>query len=393
MLDEKETAQKVETVMFFTEKKRVENQADLTHEFYAEEKKDREALPNLPNDMYLEDGRERILCQDQADEWPDFQAVIFSATTPAASRASFNDFSAVGPILQPILEKQEQPTSDSSFLSVAETTAADISFKKRSKKKSQQKALSLEHQLQSSSLQPPLIKSSFLALHPRLDAKRLLFLIVMLVCFCTMYIYFKPVKEATTVFVVYLSSFYSCIELSISYSVILKTENQNSNKTYLLSQKPPLVKVPCFWEIGKRLCVYDMLENNLCPAETCLSSRLLGVMSSQNLDGMTPLSPGHFLMRTVDFKTEHISTPTKWSRKEDSISKLKRRITINRRPVSNLSILPSAEKPPEHCRKKILQERCISHVPAPPQHVMAQAPARWSSGPTNRLFMYFLSNS
>ena len=250
-------------------------------------------------------------------------------------------------------------------------------------------------------------------------------------------------------------------ELSEFYSVLLAQDTQTSITNYLLNQKVQWlltpVKAPHFgglWEaavkaakyhlkreIGQRLYTYDELETILCRAEACLNSRPLGVMASHPVDGMTPLTPGHFLVgralraypeqtishdagpakrwehctkvsqkfwarwsneylqqlqravkwhrvnrnyvvgdiviltenetyqcqwitakviavypgkdgvvRTVDLQIEHISTPEKWSSKEDFISKLKRRTTISRRPVAKISLLLAMDDLPKDCR-------------------------------------------
>ena len=105
-------------------------------------------------------------------------------------------------------------------------------------------------------------------------------------------------------------------ELKTFYSALLASETQNVISDFLLSQnvqwKLTPVKAPHFgglWEaavkaakyhlkreIGQRLYTYDELETILCQAEACLNSRPLGVMYSHPLDGMTPLTPGHFLV-------------------------------------------------------------------------------------------------
>ena len=79
------------------------------------------------------------------------------------------------------------------------------------------------------------------------------------------------------------------------------------------------------------------------------------------------------IVRAVDLQIEHISTPDKWQGKQDFLLKLKRRTTICRRPVAQLTLLLPAEDLPEDCKlqgKDVpLQEPCSS---PPPQHVLTQ---------------------
>ena len=317
------------------------------------------------------------------------------------------------------------------------------------------------------------------------------------VCFCTKAVHLELVKDASAAsLVACLSRFCSRRglpltihsdngstmvgarnELSALYSVLLEQETQSSIQSYLLSQKVQWrltpVKAPHFgglWEaavkaakyhlkreIGQKLYTYDELETILCQAEACLNSRPLGVMASHPLDGMAPLTPGHFLVgralkaypvqkishdpgpakrwdhctrvsqkfwsrwsheylqqlqravkwhrpsknyvvgdivvltenetyqcqwitakvvavypgqdgvvRTVDLQIEHISTPEKWSNKRDFISKLKRRTTISRRPVSKLSLLLAVDELPEHCRMTTEQDPSGTTFQTPP---------------------------
>ena len=156
------------------------------------------------------------------------------------------------------------------------------------------------------------------------------------VCFCTKAVHLELVKDATAEsLVACLSRFCSRRglphtihsdngstmvgaknELSKLYAVLTAKKTQDSISTYLLSQKVQWkltpVKAPHFgglWEaavkaakyhlkreIGLRLYTYDELETILCHAEACLNSRPLGVMASHSVDGMTPLTPGHFLV-------------------------------------------------------------------------------------------------
>ena len=156
------------------------------------------------------------------------------------------------------------------------------------------------------------------------------------VCFCTKAVHLELVKDASS------ESLVACLgrfcsrrglphtihsdngstmvgaknELSNLYAVLTAKKTQDSISSYLLSQKVQWkmtpVKAPHFgglWEaavkaakyhlkreIGLRLYTYDELETILCHAEACLNSRPLGVMTSHPVDGMTPLTPGHFLV-------------------------------------------------------------------------------------------------
>ena len=156
------------------------------------------------------------------------------------------------------------------------------------------------------------------------------------VCFCTKAVHLELVKDATA------ESLVACLgrfcsrrglphtihsdngstmvgaknELSTLYAVLTAKKTQDSISSYLLSQKVQWkmtpVKAPHFgglWEaavkaakyhlkreIGLRLYTYDELETILCHAEACLNSRPLGVMASHPVDGLAPLTPGHFLV-------------------------------------------------------------------------------------------------
>ena len=317
------------------------------------------------------------------------------------------------------------------------------------------------------------------------------------VCFCTKAVHLELVKDATA------DSLVACLkrfcsrrglphtihsdngstmvgaknELAELYSVLQNSVTQENIQSYLLGQKVQWkltpIKAPHFgglWEaavkaakyhlkreIGQKLYTYDELETILCQAEACLNSRPLGVMASHPLDGMTPLTPGHFLVgrslkaypaqrisddpgpakrwehcqkvaqkfwhrwsheylqqlqravkwhrpvknymvgdivlltenetyqcewitakitavypgkdgvvRTVDLQIEHISTPDKWSTKEDFIRKMKRRTTISRRPISKLSMLLAVDELPEHCRMNIQQDPSGTTFQPPP---------------------------
>ena len=105
-------------------------------------------------------------------------------------------------------------------------------------------------------------------------------------------------------------------ELSELYAVLQSKETQNCIQSYLLNQRVRWeltpVKAPHFgglWEAavkaakyhikrltGGKMYTYDELETIFCQAEACLNSRPLGVMASHPLDGMVPLTPGHFLV-------------------------------------------------------------------------------------------------
>ena len=105
-------------------------------------------------------------------------------------------------------------------------------------------------------------------------------------------------------------------ELEAFYAMLNEQQTQNSISQYLLSQKVEWkltpVKAPHFgglWEaavkaakfhlkreLGQKLYTQDELSTILCQAEACLNSRPLGVMASHSVDGLTPLTPGHFLV-------------------------------------------------------------------------------------------------
>ena len=322
------------------------------------------------------------------------------------------------------------------------------------------------------------------------------------VCFCTKAVHLELVKDATAAsLVACLSRFCSRRglpltihsdngstmigaknELSDLYSVLQASKTQDCIQSYLLNQKVQWkltpVKAPHFgglWEaavkaakyhlkreIGQRLYTYDELETILCQAEACLNSRPLGVMASHPLDGMVPLTPGHFLVgralkaypaekinydpgpsqrwdyctkvaqkfwkhwsteylqqlqravkwhrknknyvvgdlviltdhsayqcqwitakvvavypgkdgvvRDVDLQVEHISTPDSWSSKKNFLQQLKKRTSVCRRPVSQLSLLLAADELPDHC-KMTRRSSLRNKVPAPPQHVWAR---------------------
>ena len=153
-----EEPQRTEATVFSAEEQRVEDHFARTHEYIPEEKRYRVALPRTQGDMQLGESRGRALFRAQANEksllkknrWPAFQDVmseyislghavavspqnihtppsqhyympvhsvlketststkvraVFDASAPSASGVSLNDLLAVGPTLQPTLEK------------------------------------------------------------------------------------------------------------------------------------------------------------------------------------------------------------------------------------------------------------------------------------------------
>ena len=156
------------------------------------------------------------------------------------------------------------------------------------------------------------------------------------VCFYTKAVHLEVVKDATTEsLIACLSRFCSRRglpltihsdngsnlmgaknELAELYSTLEDKETQNLIQSYLLQQKVTWdtipVKAPHFgglWEaavkaakfhlkrvLGQQMYTYDELETVVCQVEACLNSRPLGVMASHPLDGMVPLTPGHFLV-------------------------------------------------------------------------------------------------
>ena len=156
------------------------------------------------------------------------------------------------------------------------------------------------------------------------------------VCFYTKAVHLEVVKDATTEsLIACLSRFCSRRglpltlhsdngsnligaknELAELYAILEEKETQNSIQAYLLHQKVNWdtipVKAPHFgglWEaaakaakfhlkrvLGQQMYTYDELETVVCQVEACLNSRPLGVMASHPLDGMVPLTPGHFLI-------------------------------------------------------------------------------------------------
>ena len=317
------------------------------------------------------------------------------------------------------------------------------------------------------------------------------------VCFCTKAVHLELVKDASS------ESLVACLgrfcsrrglphtihsdngsamtgaknELTRLYSVLNAKQTQDSITTYLLSQKVRWkmtpVKAPHFgglWEaavkaakyhlkreIGTRLYTYDELETILCHAEACLNSRPLGVMTSHPVDGMIPLTPGHFLVgralstypiskishspgpadrwdhctkvtqnfwhrwsheylqqlqravkwhkphknfsvgdivlltedetyqtqwitakilavypgqdgvvKAVDIQLVHITKPDKWTDKDDFLNKVKKRISVSRRPVAKLSMLLAADELPDDYMMNIPNEDSGTSFQPPP---------------------------
>ena len=153
-----EEQQRPEKTMFSTEEQRVEEHFSATHEYVKEERRYRVALPKTLGNMTLGESRGRALFRAQANEkslikknrWPEFQEVmneyailkhavaispqdvasppsqhyympvhsvikesststkvraVFDASAPSTTGISLNDLLAVGPTLQPTLEK------------------------------------------------------------------------------------------------------------------------------------------------------------------------------------------------------------------------------------------------------------------------------------------------
>ena len=171
------------------------------------------------------------------------------------------------------------------------------------------------------------------------------------VCFCTKAVHLEVVKDLTTdSFVASLIKFVSRRSLPLNihtdngsnlvgaknelydlYKFLQDKKNQNLIQSYLFSQKVTWHTIPeraphfgGLWEaavkaakhhlervVGSQRLTYDELETVVCQAEACMNSRPLGSITSHSPDGLTPLTPGHFLtgraMRAypvpkVDFK-------------------------------------------------------------------------------------------
>ena len=152
------------------------------------------------------------------------------------------------------------------------------------------------------------------------------------VCFYTKAVHLEVVKDATTEsLIACLSRFCSRRglpltihsdngsnlmgaknELADLYSLLEEKETQNLIQSYLLHQRVNWetipVKAPHFgglWEaavkdskrvLGQQMYTYDELETVICQVEACLNSRPLGAVASHPLDGVVPLTPGHFLI-------------------------------------------------------------------------------------------------
>ena len=154
------------------------------------------------------------------------------------------------------------------------------------------------------------------------------------VCFHTKAVHLELVRDATT------KSFIACLtrfcarrglpmtihsdhgsnfmgarhQLSELYDVINKEEN--AIHSYLLDQRVNWdvipVRAPHFgglWKaavkaakyhlkrlVGNQRLKYDELETVIISVEACLNSRPLGAMTSHPIDGVCPLTPGHFLV-------------------------------------------------------------------------------------------------
>ena len=105
-------------------------------------------------------------------------------------------------------------------------------------------------------------------------------------------------------------------QLEELYQLLENDETKNEIQSYLLQQKITWETVPVraphfggLWEaavrstkfhlkrvIGERRLKYDELETVIIQVEACLNSRPLGAMASHPLDGVCPLTPGHFLI-------------------------------------------------------------------------------------------------
>ena len=238
---------------------------------------------------------------------------------------------------------------------------------------------------------------------------------------------------------------------------------------YFIPSTRRLARENCKYYVGKksakfqstrdslRLYMCNELETILCHAEACLNSRPLGVMTSHPVDGMIPLTPGHFLVgralstypiskishspgpadrwdhctkvtqnfwhrwsheylqqlqravkwhkphknfsvgdivlltedetyqtqwitakilavypgqdgvvRAVDLQLVHITKPDKWTDKDDFLNKLKKRISVSRRPVAKLSMLLAADELPDDYMMNIPNEDSGTSFQPPP---------------------------
>ena len=105
-------------------------------------------------------------------------------------------------------------------------------------------------------------------------------------------------------------------QLAEIYQLLENAESKNEIQSYLLQQKITWETIPVraphfggLWEaavrstkyhlkrvIGEHRMKYDELETVIIQVEACLNSRPLGAMASHPLDGVCPLTPGHFLI-------------------------------------------------------------------------------------------------
>ena len=160
--------------------------------------------------------------------------------------------------------------------------------------------------------------------------------LAVIVCFYTKAVHLELVRDATTTaFIAALSRFCgrrglpmvihsdhganfmgARNQLSDLYSLLDEKKTQNEIQSYLFSQKVTWdtipVRAPHFgglWEaavkaakyhlkrvLGDHRLNYDELETVIIQVEACLNSRPLGAMASHPLDGICPLTPGHFLI-------------------------------------------------------------------------------------------------
>ena len=156
------------------------------------------------------------------------------------------------------------------------------------------------------------------------------------VCFYTKAVHLELVRDATT------ESFVACLtrfcsrrglplvihsdngsnfigakhELSELYDMLQQKETEDAIQSYLFTQQVSWKNIPeraphmgGLWEaavkaakfhlkrvVGKQELKYDELETVICQVEACLNSRPLGSMCSHPIDGLCPLTPGHFLI-------------------------------------------------------------------------------------------------
>ena len=104
-------------------------------------------------------------------------------------------------------------------------------------------------------------------------------------------------------------------ELQALYRLLETPETQNAIESYLFEQHVTWKNIPQraphmggLWEaavkaakyhlkraIRDQCLTYEELSTIVCQVEACLNSRPLGVLSSHPIDGLCPLTPGHFL--------------------------------------------------------------------------------------------------